>query len=48
LATALVISLPVALAVPPRLGDKIPARWVAIIPALLIVIVLIYEKRWFI
>ena len=48
LATALVISLPIALIVPRKLGDKIPPVWVAVIPALLILIVLIYEKRWFV
>jgi glucan phosphoethanolaminetransferase (alkaline phosphatase superfamily) len=48
LATALVISLPIALIIPRRLSDRIPAAWVAIIPALLILIVLVYEKRWFV
>ena len=48
LATAFLISFPLALAVPRKLGDKIPPVWVAVIPALLILIVLIYEKRWFV
>lgn len=47
MATAFLVSVPLALAVPRKLGDRIPAIWVAIIPALLIVIVLVYEKRWF-
>lgn len=47
LATALVVSLPIALAVPRRLADRISPTWAGLIPAALIVLVLIYEKRWF-
>jgi hypothetical protein len=47
LATALLVSLPVALIVPRRWADRLSPTWAGLIPAALIFLVLIYEKRWF-
>lgn len=47
IATALLVSLPIALAVPRRWADRLSPTWAGLIPAALVVIVLIYEKRWF-
>jgi glucan phosphoethanolaminetransferase (alkaline phosphatase superfamily) len=47
LATALVVSLPVSLLTPRRLADRLSPSWAGLIPVALVVLVLIYEKRWF-
>jgi hypothetical protein len=47
LATALLISLPLSLIVPRKLADRLSPTWAGLIPAALIFLVLIYEKRWF-
>jgi len=47
LATALIVSLPIAFLVPRRLADKLSPTWAGLIPVALVVLVLIYEKRWF-
>jgi len=47
IAVALLVSIPVALAVPRRMADRISPTWAGVIPAALVLIVLIYEKRWF-
>jgi hypothetical protein len=44
---ALVVSLPLALAVPRRWSDRLSPTWAGLIPAALIFLVLVYEKRWF-
>ncbi len=48
IAVALLVSLPVALIIPRSWGNKIPPAVAWLAPALVIVAVLIYEKRWFI
>jgi phosphoglycerol transferase MdoB-like AlkP superfamily enzyme len=47
LATALIVSLPIALIVPRKWADRLSPLWAGLTPAILIVAVLIYEKRWF-
>jgi hypothetical protein len=45
--TALLVSAPIALLVPRRWADRLSPTWAGLIPAALIFLVLIYEKRWF-
>jgi hypothetical protein len=45
--TALLVSLPLALLVPRRWADRLSPTWAGLIPAALIFLVLVYEKRWF-
>jgi ABC-type Fe3+ transport system substrate-binding protein len=45
--TALLVSAPLALLVPRRWADRLSPTWAGLIPAALIFLVLIYEKRWF-
>jgi hypothetical protein len=45
--SALIVSLPLALIVPRRLADRLSPNWAGLIPAALIFLVLVYEKRWF-
>ncbi|MDB5392531.1 MAG: hypothetical protein JWM91_37 [Rhodospirillales bacterium] len=47
LATSLLISLPFALIVPRKWADRLSPSWAGLIPAALIFLVLVYEKRWF-
>jgi ABC-type Fe3+ transport system substrate-binding protein len=47
LATATFVSLIVAAAIPRNWADRISPRWAGLIPTALIVLVLVYEKRWF-
>jgi len=47
LAEAFVFSALVSVVVPRRLADRISAGSVWIIPAALIVVILVYERRWF-
>jgi hypothetical protein len=47
IATALVVSLPITLLVPRRIADRLSPTWAGLIPVALVVLVLIYEKRWF-
>jgi hypothetical protein len=47
IATALLVSLPLSLIVPRRWADRLSPTWAGLVPAALVVIVLIYEKRWF-
>ena len=47
LVTALLVSLTVAFVVPRRWADRLSPTLVGIVPAVLIIVVLIYEKRWF-
>jgi uncharacterized membrane protein YhaH (DUF805 family) len=44
---AVAVSLPIALLVPRRLADRLSPTWAGLIPVALVVLVLIYEKRWF-
>jgi hypothetical protein len=43
----LLVSAPIALLVPRRWADRLSPTWAGLIPAALIFLVLIYEKRWF-
>jgi len=47
IASALVVSMPVAFLIPRRWADRLSPTWAGLIPAALVLIVLIYEKRWF-
>ena len=47
IAAALLVSVPVTLLVPRRLADRLSPTWAGLIPAALVLVVLIYEKRWF-
>ena len=47
IATALLVSLPLTLVIPRRWADRLSPSWAGLIPAALIFLVLIYEKRWF-
>ena len=48
LATSLVVALPIALIIPRKWGDRLSPAWAWVVPLLLIISVLIYEKRWFV
>ena len=48
LAVAALVSLPIALIVPKAWGQRISPTAAWLIPALVLVAVLIYEKRWFV
>jgi hypothetical protein len=48
LAAAAVVSGLVALAVPRRLAERIGQQWAWAVPALTVVLLLIYERRWFV
>ena len=48
IAIALLISLPVSLAVPKSVGAKISPTVAWLVPALVLIAVLVYEKRWFV
>ena len=47
LATSLLVSLPLALIVPRKWADRMSPNWTGFIPAALIILILVYEKRWF-
>jgi hypothetical protein len=47
LAVAALASVPVALIVPPAWGNRIPPTVAWLVPAIVLVAVLVYEKRWF-
>jgi hypothetical protein len=47
LAGAGVVSAIVSLLVPRRLAERIPHAWVWGVPAALLVVILVYERRWF-
>lgn len=47
IATALLVSLPLTLLIPRRWADRLSPTWAGLIPAALIFLVLVYEKRWF-
>ena len=47
IATALMISVPITLVVPRRWADRLSPIWAGLVPTALVLIVLIYEKRWF-
>jgi hypothetical protein len=44
---AFVISLPITLLIPRRVADRLSPTWAGLIPVALVVLVLVYEKRWF-
>ena len=44
---ALLVSGPLAFAVPKRIADRLSPTWAGLIPAALIFLVLLYEVRWF-
>jgi len=47
LAGAAVVSLVFSLLVPARWAERIPHNWVWGVPAALLVVILVYERRWF-
>ena len=47
LAEAFVFSVVVSLLVPRKVADRLPHSSVWMVPALLIVAILVYERRWF-
>ena len=48
LAAAALVALPVAFAIPRRWSNRLSPTWSWLMPALLVLMVLIYEKRWFV
>lgn len=44
---ALVVGVAVSLAVPRSWAERLPARWVWMLAAALLVGILVYERRWF-
>lgn len=48
MAVAFLVSAPVALVLPAKLVDRIPPSVAWVLPTLILVTVLVYEKRWFI
>ena len=48
LGMAAAVSLVVASLVPPRMAARIPARTCSIVTGVVLLIVLIYERRWFV
>ena len=48
LLTAGLFSGAVALVVPRSMAERLPAMWVWLIPVIVTVITLIYERRWFV
>ncbi|HLG89971.1 MAG TPA: hypothetical protein VKZ79_22580 [Alphaproteobacteria bacterium] len=48
IAIALLVSLPAALLVPKSLGGKFPPYLAWLVPGLVLLAVLVYEKRWFV
>jgi hypothetical protein len=48
LAVALLVSLPLALIMPRKLGNRISPTLAWLMPALVVIAVLVYEKRWFV
>jgi hypothetical protein len=47
LAGALVISTLLALLVPPSLAERLGRRWVWVVPAAMLLLIIVYERRWF-
>ncbi len=47
LVSALLVSLAVTFLTPPRLANRLSPAWAGLIPVALVILVLIYEKRWF-
>ncbi len=48
LAVAFLVSAPIAVLIPRSLGNKIPATVAWLVPAIVLLAVLVYEKRWFV
>ena len=48
LAVAALVSAPIAFLVPRRWGERISPTLAWLVPALVLVAVLVYEKRWFV
>ena len=44
---ATVISLALSLAVPSRVAERLGEAWIWAVPAALLVVILVYERRWF-
>lgn len=44
---AAVVSLAVSLIVPRKWADRVPPGWVWGVPAALLVVIMVYERRWF-
>jgi hypothetical protein len=46
--TAALASAAVAVAVPRSVADRLSSRWVWVVTALVVLVTLIYERRWFV
>jgi hypothetical protein len=46
--TAVLASAAVAVAVPRPLAERLSSRWVWVVTALVVLVMLIYERRWFV
>ena len=46
--TSALASAAVAFAVPPRVAERLSPRWVWIVTALVVIVMLIYERRYFV
>jgi hypothetical protein len=47
LLAAAVVSTAASLAVPRRIADRIPHDWIWIVNAALLLVIIVYERRWF-
>ena len=48
IATATLASAAIAFAVPRKMADRLWSGWAWIIPTVVVVVMLIYERRWFV
>jgi hypothetical protein len=48
IATAALASAAIAFAVPRRIADRLWSGWAWIVPTAVVVVMLIYERRWFV
>jgi len=47
LAGAAVVSLVASLVVPRRLADRVPHDWIWLVNAAVLLVIIVYERRWF-
>jgi hypothetical protein len=47
LAAALVVAVLAMVVVPRKVADRIPASWVWIVGLVLVLVIIVYERRWF-
>ena len=48
IATSALASALVAIAVPRTIAERLPSRWVWVAGTLVVIVMLIYERRWFV